>query len=902
MYFVTISFGQNQDVLIPVNDTIPNSLVDSTLITEKKVIRAVEIEFIKKQVEQAADSIYFNVCKIKNTTNKAIKGQIRINIPKGWHLIANPSMELTLEANDSITLPVRVSIPRNAIGGMAYVIDASFEAADGYYSGSSYLKIPLKTKWDMYLNNSTIYFNEYFETVQFSVHISNKGNAPELINLQFEVGRLLDVLEINENKKDYFVKVPPQTDTIYTYTILRAQLTEDKRQYYNQVWDESTIKIKAIAGSTTKVKKDMLWVRDLDNNYLHNRQERYSPLNLEANIYNLLSTNQPKINAGVYGQILFKGESDLDYVFQARNLLYQTTNNQNYFENPNNYTFRLKYRWSDKLEAEAGEVYNNTMHSLRGWGVKATYNLSDKDELSASYIVGKYYPNWSSSLLYKRKIKNMHTWVGATYEDNQFLHYKALSPELGAAFSPFKNHTLRIGLIGTNAIFDVNQGIGAPQDSTLLGFSYMASYNGVWKKFRFGGSTRNDQYNFIRVRPSNKFNGYLRYLINDRSRINLLANYNAVSTSGFVYSPYYNGSYNKQAIYRATYLNRLTNSLVVEAGPMLRILNRLHIQNDSVAEDFTNYFGGLFVLSRIKIDEFQILTPSISAGYTYFTNNLFPDFTIRELPAINLGLSYINRNMGASANYIYGPNFFVSEAFFQNAEPVNYETVQARFHHTKNFYEKHLTWGNYLTYFLRLPSNRQNLVLSSMLDFKLPNRWSANVRANVYTNSVDEETAGVITHRNFSMNIGVKKAFDIPQPRIKYYTVTAICFNDINGDGIRGEEEPLISNIKLKISRNQEKNDNGYVRFGEQELVSNTQGEIKLIDIPEGSYLVHFDPLFNLGNLYNAKGDKQTVEITSNMEFYVPYVESYQVNGQVSLIRDDFSDKGLVNEIGRAHV
>lgn len=915
-----ISFAQNQDTLVPIGDSTlidinkrdesiiensntnsESSIVDSFIIggdSIKKKIRAIEIKFIKQKVEHSADSIYFNVCKFRNTTNKPIKGQIIINIPSGWHLIADPSMEITISANDSISLPVRLSIPRNAVGGMAYVIDASFETNDGYYSGASYLKIPLKVKWDMYLGSSTIYFNEYFETVQFSVHINNKGNAPELINLQFEVGSLLDVLEVNENKKDFFVKVPSQTDTIYNYTILRAQLTEDKRQFYSRVWDESTIKIKAISGSSNKTRRDMLWVRDLDNSYAHNRQERHSPLNLEANIYNLLSANQPRINVGAYGQILFKGSHDLDYIFQARNLLYKGSNEITYFNNPNNYTFNIKHRWSDKLLTELGEIYNNTMHSLRGWGVKSTYNISDKDEISASYIIGKFFPTWSTSALYKKRFKNVKAWVGATYEDNDFIHYRALSPEVGTAFSPFKNHTLRIGLMGTNAIFDNNQGVGVAQDSSLLGFSYMASYSGVWKKLRFGASTRNDQYNFVRVRPSNKINGYLRYLINERSRINVLANYNAVSTSGYIYSPYFNGSYNKQAIYRATYLNRFNNSLVIEAGPMLRVLNRLMVKSDTVAEDFTNYFGGLFVLSRIKIDEFQMLTPSLSAGYTYFSNRLFPDFTIRELPAVNLGLSYINRNMGASANYIYGPNFFVSEAFFQNDEPINYETVQARFHHTRKFYARNITWGNYLTYFLRLPSNRQNLVLSTMLDFKLPNRWTANIRANVFTNSVVDETTGLITRRNFSMNIGIKKSFDVPQPRVKYYNVAVICFNDMNGDGVRDEDEPLISNIKLKFSRDQDKNDNGFIRFGEQELVSNTQGEILLTDIPEGSYIANFDPLFNLGNLYNAKGEDQVMEIVSNMDYYIPYVESYQVNGQVSLIRDDFSDKGLVNVNG----
>ncbi len=148
------------------------------------------------------------------------------------------------------------------------------------------------------------------------------------------------------------------------------------------------------------------------------------------------------------------------------------------------------------------------------------------------------------------------------------------------------------------------------------------------------------------------------------------------------------------------------------------------------------------------------------------------------------------------------------------------------------------------------------------------------------------------------MNIGIKKSFDIPQPRIKYYDVNVICFNDMNGDGVRGEEEPLLSNIKLQLSKIKDENSKDFIRFGEQELVSNTKGEILLTDLPQGAYSATFEPLFNLGNLYNAKGDEQEIEVVSDMDYYIPYVESYQVNGFVSLIRDEFSDKGLVNVNG----
>lgn len=866
--------------------------------TIQQEIRDIEITFIKHKVEQSADSIYFNICKITNTTQKDISGNFRVHIPNGWHLIANPSMKLTLKPKETINLPIRLSIPREAVGGMAYVIDASMETKDGYYSGTTFIKIPLKVKWDLYLNTSTIYFNEYFESVTFDVYVKNEGNAPELLNLQFDVGKLLDVVEVNESKKDYFIKVPPKTDTVFTYTVVRAQLTEDKRQYYKRIWDESTIKIKAISGHDDRVVRQTIWVRDLENQYWHERQEKNSPLNLDFRIYNLLSATHPKLNTRAFGEILFKGPHSVDYVFQARNLLYPQRNSLTYFQNPYNYTMRIQYYWSDKLKAELGEIYNNTMHAVRGWGIKAKYNLTKNDQISASYIIGKYYPMWSSSLMYSRQFKKIRAWAGGTYEDNSFIHYKALSPEVGALFSPAKNHTIRLGLLGTSSTFDNNQGVGTPLDSTIMGFSYMASYTGVWKKFRFGGSTRNDQFNIIRIKPANKIYGYMRYMINQKSRINFITQYSDISTTGYVYSPYYNGSYNRQIISRLTYLNRITGNFILEAGPMFRELNRLLVLDDTVSMNFANYFGGVFVLSRIKFDEFQMLTPSLSAGYTYFRNHLAPDVIIKEQPTINLGLSYINRNMGASANYIYGPNFFVGQNFFSNNIPVNYETVQARVYHTKRFFAKNIVWRNYATYFLRLPSNRQNFVVSSALNFKMPKGWYANLRANLYTNSTDEENQGVITHRNFGMNIGAGKSFDIPQPRIRYYDINILCFNDMNGNGVRDKDEPLLSNIKMLISRDREKNTDQTIRFGEQELVSNTNGEIILKDIPQGAYKLTFEPLFNLGNLYNAKGDEQEIEVISDMDYYVPYVESYQVNGQVRLIRDEFSDKGLIQVNG----
>lgn len=57
-----------------------------------------------------------------------------------------------------------------------------------------------------------------------------------------------------------------------------------------------------------------------------------------------------------------------------------------------------------------------------------------------------------------------------------------------------------------------------------------------------------------------------------------------------------------------------------------------------------------------------------------------------------------------------------------------------------------------------------------------------------------------ITTRNLNVFMGVRKAFDIQQPRLGFYNLTIIGFNDLNGDGINGNDEKPISNVLVNLS------------------------------------------------------------------------------------------------------
>ena len=875
------------------NTSTPNLYsLTRTSLADSSVVSPILIDFVFLKKTQSPDSTYFNVCKITNTTEKVYEGDLIITVPSNWKLLGEMDTRIKINPGETYYLPISAILPTTVNGGMAYPIDVTIRDRKDFYSQSCFVRIPVESDWTMQIERNTVYFNEYFDTQPLHVHLSNKGNTIELIKINFDVGKILTIEGYNE--EDIYYSIPPGSDTILTYNVKRADLNPNDKASYSQIWKESLIIIYASTNNTASFSETIQY-RDLENVFVNTRQERSSPLNIDFSIFNLLSSVQPRMNASAFGEIQFNGGHDLTYIVRARNLFQTNFNVANYYQLANSGTFNINYKYQKRFAIQLGELNNYSMHSMRGWGIKGNYNFDKNNQLSASFIVGKFYPMVGGNLRYDRRFKKISMHIGATFEDNGLLNYEAISSEIGTNFSIKKNHIFRISLLGTRSIYDQNEGVAPPNDTTVLGFSYEASYTGVHGKFRFGANTRNDQFNNLRVRPANRISGYTRFLINQKSRINGTFQYHALKSSNLLFSNYYNGYYNGQQIYRLTYSYLFTPNLTVEAGPSARILSRFQLDSlASLSSDFTNYFYGIYALANIRFDQFSILTPSLSAGSTFFTNQLESDSVYNPMPTVNAGISYMSRNWGASANYIYGPNFFLSEAFF-DYDVSSFETVHLRANYNRELMRDKIMLATYLNYYLRLPANQQNLALTARFDFYFSKGLSAFLTTNVFTNSLETESNGLIARRNFSLNMGILKAFDIPQPRIKYYNYQLLCFNDLNGDGIRDENEPLLSNIKVTFSKLNSPDEANNVRFGEKELITDPNGMIEIIDLPAGRYQLTFESLQNLGVLYNAKGDEQEIVINSNLTHHVAYVESYKVSGRVLLNRDQYSSLGLIN-------
>lgn len=868
-------------------------LQDSLNALNKKI----QVSFKIKKLEQSADSVYFNVVTFKNTDSKPVTGDIQIRVPNDWSLIANPSMEnVELAPNEEISLPVRISIPLNATGGVAYVIDASFTCNEGIFSSASYVKIPMKSKWDAEVFEKEVYFNELFDQVPFRLKIENQGNATELLKVELKVGKLYNIIELD--KDEFYIEVPPLSDTVLEYTVeSNTLLTVEERMEYAIIWDASSVKVK-IKGSDGKIFQDAVHYLNLDNELINARQERNTPLNVDLSVYNLLSPNPTFVNLYLYGEILFKGDHDLNYIANFRNIY---RNGQffgpTFWSNPNNIRYHFGYNWKKRLHIEGGLITNYTMHTGRGLGLKGYFDITEKDRVQASFVSNQFLPIYIGTVEYYRAItKSLRANIGFVYEDNDYVNYEAYSMQVGGSYQIMRNQNVAAQVLITNAHFDATAFGGSP-DSSLIGFSYNFRYNGTFfDKLRISLSTRNEQFNYVRMRPIHVINGNVIYTINPKNSIKALGIYNRVHPNRYIYSPFYNGVYTETQVYRLTLQHRFSDRVISEAGPLYKILSRQSFQTSAgLYDDFDNYFIGGYFSTRIRVNERTYVTPTLTIGRTSFKNKLTDSIVLSPVLSTSLGVSITGRNYSFNASYIRGPMFFVDDDYIL-FDDISMETVTLRGQIHKFVLNNSIKVSGYANYYLRLPSNRQSIVVSGRGDFYFPKGWRAYMTAGLYTNSyIDESSQGLSSSRFFSLNLGVVKSFGFNQPRIKYSEVKFICFNDFNGDGERQDNEPFLPNIKVKVSVDPNYHDPRQIKWAERELMTSAEGTVTIFNMPDMSYLVNFKPMTNLGTLYNVNGENQIINVKEDMTIYVPYAESYRVYGKIVMNRDDFSSKGLIN-------
>ena len=871
------------------------------LFPKDTIAKDLEIKFVKNKILHIVGESYFNVCKVKNKSDKILDLDFKINLPAGWKLLnSNVLFSRSVIPGGEINLPLRLTIPENVMGGIAYVVNLVASTKEKEFFGATYIKLPEISDWNFEITKNKIYFNELYNTEKFTVYLSNKGNTTENIKLNFKLGNKLNFID-SIGYNNVYVSIPPYSDTILSYQVQRSNVPKEIGMYTNN-WNENEILVTA-TGRNGKIKRRNFSFFDLDNEYYNIRNESCSPLNLGLSVFNLASGFTPSTNFNAYGEVQLNQSHQFNYSLNMLNLSFQNDFNlRNYLNNPFLYSFSASHNWDDKLITNIGNISGRgALFGQNGRGVESSYKLKNSSTVGASIVSNMFIQSWTASAYYGSSIlvpiinKSISYRFNLYYQDNSTLGLRSISPQLSLSFSPIKNQSISLSVLPSFANYDTTLGNIPNQDPSINGASYRISYAGSYKNITARVSNVNTKNSLLIANGMTTSSSDVRYKINNMSNVSYTSFISKQSPSKLFSILNQSGQFANWNNHRLMYNNRVNKKVMFSCGPNIQTTTRQEFinQNAPIAS-FSNQTFGLVGTMNYRINKLETVTPNLFFGSTRFYDNVVNSTNNNLASNISFGINYRRPFWGINFRYNRGATFFLDQSMFQIPDSkVSNETIFVRANFNKEIPTKNLSLQGFVNYFYRMPSNAQNVGVSGKIDFQIIKRLNGYANANLFSNSLSNSEDGASSARFFSLSFGLIYNVDIPQPKIKYHNLKVICFEDLNGDNVKNENERAIPNIILKISRDFE-SDFLNTPFSEKELISDFEGNIVLNDLPEGNFFLSFRSLENLGVLYNIKGNDEEISLEEDHTLFVPYGEGYKVTGQIKISRDVNSSRGTI--------
>lgn len=921
--------------------TITPSATDTTLnpvipaaqpVTPKKdePHSVVVLEFVKERAEQGPDSAYFNILKITNNNGVVINGTVRISVPQGWTLISPKETAITVSPGGTEYIPFRVSMSRTVTGGVAYLVNASLSSTRSLFPGknqlsvskSCYVEVPKKRQWDIYPVQRSVYFDRYSQYSPMKLRMINRGNGSEVVKLDFDIGSALELYGALGNRYFTSVELRPHTDTVFIFPF--KYIPYDEAGMWNKDFRKLSVLISATAD--TLVKRTAVNFKYLESTYFNKIYGVTTPLNLHFQIQNMISDANPRMLLGLNGLIQLKNHDDIDYNLLFMNLPfvgYTADNATDFFWQRSRMLASYK---SEKWKIMLGDIssYTSGFLGAYGRGVGGEYRINKSNLVGGTFTAAVGTPIYNATLFHDLLLPKsipLKTALMANVDQYNKMNTYGVSFQTSLNFLPGQSIMLMAGSSITqhnytdSSFVDQNNNPIITNDPgvTRLGFASQIGYELKVKKLTAGLIVLYTSGHY-----SQNFNG--RFSVNGTGQYSINKKYYLIGTSGIflqdpiVYSRGILGPYNRylSGVHKVELARVISNRLTFFTGPLFEhiyfsALKFQSVTGDSVHAKFRSFSPKLSVRVSYRNNISSYISPYATFGYTYITTaedssiSISPSFKPQPLFFnFRTGLNVIQGNWGMNLYYYLGPSSLVSQSDYYYYGAYS-KSLRIMPYFQKYYFRKTMLFSSYNSYSFEAKSNSERIALNAKLKFFLGRDWTFFVENNLYASSRVSPEGGKSYSRSYFLNIGIHKSFDIPQPRVKYYDLKAICFNDLNGNLIKDDNEHGLSDIVVSIDR---KAQNDSVssntrkqgsQFSPAEMITNNFGEISYFRIPEGEFELHITPMINLVNLYNVNGQVQTVSVSMDTTYYIPFTQSYRVIGSVIVNRDEFSSAGPIS-------
>jgi len=850
------------------------------------------LSFVKNNDSIKASEMYFNVLKIINKSTNSISGKVSFNGPENWKIISFSENETILLPGDSVSVPVRVSPTADALGGITYILSASFRTNERQITTSTYVTIPSKPKWDFIINKSNLYFTEDSPNASFEVKISNKGNTNELIKIHLKIGKLLMFLNNTSNELVEFVNLPAFKDTTITHTVAyQTKLSYAEKSRYMNNWKESSVQ--AFASNDLTERSATILFHQMNSSYYNLRAENSSPLNFDYQIYNLMSSQKPSSNLRIYGSVLFPQNREIDYMGGVQNLSIGGGSNTNFDFNRQLFYSLLYLDNRNKIEL-GYNVNGGNLHTINGRGISGSYKINKKSKLSYALTQNPYSLTIGEYAGLSTSLKGIGLNTGLTHESSSIAKYDATSGLIGTGFSLFTHHSFSVQFLGSQSRYNLLPG----KDTTVLGYSYVIGYTIRYKKFDLMLNDLNSTHNYIRNSGQQQFTLDSKYRLTDRIIFSLYGNQQNYAATWYPNNFYHPAGMNSTDYARFT-TSISSGNVEYQFGPNYISSGRvLYNSLTGYNTDYQTYQPGLWASTTFRLNGNRSITPNFAISnlsFQYKTNDpASSNYSSDKNIYYTVGLNYFDSNWRVNAYYSSGSVSDLYRSVQIDVAPVVSSSIQFRPSYENYFFNRTVKISAYLNYGYYMPSGRENISYNVRYDQFLKHGWAFSVSGFMYDNSVVDPNQGRIDTKDFNFTVGISKSFNIQQPRLKYYKFKTVFFNDLDGNHIKSDNEPPVSNVLVNIQKNRSVS-TGLSNIPETELLSDVNGGISFENLPKDNYKLTFTPLTNLQSLYFVNGANQAYSNDKDRTLYVPLSESYRVKGKLVVVRDPNSSEGKID-------
>lgn len=852
----------------------------------------ITLSFVKANDSLEVSSIYFNVLKIINSSSKVVSGNVTFNGPKNWKIITFPSGQTIINPGDTAWIPVRVSPDVNAIGGISYIVGGTFKTIERQISTNTYLTIPSVVKWEFTTKKNSIFFTENSTNAEFKYNLTNRGNTNELIKINYSIGKLLTISDNSSNEFVEFVDLPAFKDTVISHNVAYQKKLSyaDKTRYENN-WKESAI---VATATTDKARKNStILIKKLNSIYPNQRVQNSSPLNFDAQIYNLMSNQSARSNFKLYGSLLFSNNKEIQYVVGLQNINYGVGSND-HFEINRQLMYTLRYT-DKKNNIEFGyNINNGVLHTINGRGLTGKYQIDRQSRLSYAITQNPYNLNVGQFVGYSSSLNNISYSTEVTHESSSNGNYDATSVLMSLGFPFLKYHSVTAQVLGSQSKYN----LFSNNDTSVIGFSYKLDYNYKYKNLEMRVSGMSSAHNYIK--NSGLQNLYIdgKYTLNNKIRFSLFGNRQYYSTTLYPYN------FNHPANFNSTDYIRMTASLsggnvIYQLGPNYNGSMRQY--NNPITgfkSEYITYQPGLWGSATIKLNGYRTITPNVTvSNLRFFYNTNDPtsqNYSLKNNIYYSVGINYFDNIWRVNAYYTSGSTSDLYRSVQIDEQPTLSRSIQLRPSYENFFFERKVKLSAYVNYAYYMPSARENISYNVKYDHFLKNGWTVYISGFVYSNTRGDKQLGRITTKDLNFIAGFSKSFNIQQPRLKYYDFKTVFFNDLDGNRIKTVNEPPVSNILVNIEKDRSIS-TGKSNIPEIELLSDVNGSILVENLPKDNYKLRFNPLVNLQSLYFLNGSEQSYYNDKDKILFVPLAESYRIKGKIIVERDPNSSEGKID-------